>query len=95
MTKSIATAAGILLLFSASASALTVNNKGTDAITIGLDAGSKEKVEKVAAGKSAKIDGFCAEDGCGVTGPWGYSVMTKPGDTLVYQDGEAWTQKGS
>jgi len=94
MIRITATAFGALLLLTSAASALTITNKEDKEITIGLDAGNKEEVQKVPAGKSVKVEDFCAEDGCGVTGPWGYSVMTKPGDTLVYDEGKAWTQQG-
>ncbi|MCB1485569.1 MAG: hypothetical protein KDJ17_11830 [Hyphomicrobiaceae bacterium] len=76
-----------LLMTTGSAFALTVNNQSDQKIKIGLDSGNKEKVETIAAGKSANFPNFCHESGCGISGPWGYSVMTKPGDTLTYSKG--------
>ena len=71
-------------LMTAGASALTVTNKTSEAHTIGVDYGNTEKVEKIAAGKSVKIDG--CEESCGITGPWQYSWMAKTGDTLVFDE---------
>ncbi len=76
-----------LLMTTGSAFALTVNNQSDQQIKIGLDAGNKEKVETIDAGKTANFPEFCHESGCGISGPWGYSVMTKPGDTLTYSKG--------
>lgn len=72
------------LISSGSAFALTVENKSEKEIAVGLDAGNQERVEKIGAGKSASIPEFCAKDGCGVSGPWGYSILTRPGDTITY-----------
>jgi len=77
-------ALGVILSTTVAATALTVTNKSDKDFSIGLDQGAKEKVQTVPAGKSINIKSFCAQDGCGVSGPWGYSVMTKPGDQISY-----------
>ena len=60
--------------------AVTVKNDSKAEITIGVDLGSTEKVETIGAGKSVEID---CKDGCGVTGPWGFSWMAKGNDTIT------------
>ena len=65
------------------ASAVTVKNSSAAEITISIDMGDKEKVEKVAAGKSVEFD---CKGGCGVTGPWGFSWMAS-GDDEIETDG--------
>ncbi len=67
------------LAFAGPAAAVTVKNTSGGEITIGVDMGSKEEVKEIGAGKSVKFD---CTDGCGVTGPWGYSWMAKTGDTI-------------
>jgi len=74
------------LVFTTSAvSALTVINNGPEEITIGIDDGATETVHKVPAGKSTAVTDVCVK-GCGVTGPWGYSYMARPADSLVVKD---------
>ncbi|MBY0225965.1 MAG: hypothetical protein K2Q28_09190 [Hyphomicrobium sp.] len=68
------------LILTGSANAVTVLNKDTKEHKIGIDWGNKERVEHMAAGKSAKFD---CPDGCGVTGPWGFSWMAKGTDEIV------------
>ena len=72
-----------LLLTVGAAGAVTVKNTGSAEFTIGVDKGAEEKVETVAAGKSVKLD---CKDGCGVTGPWGFSWMAS-GDDEIASDG--------
>lgn len=81
MMKVIAPAVAALLVTSTAASALTVTNNGSNEITIGLDMGNKESVHKIAPGKSAEFKSEC-KDGCGVTGPWGYSKVAGTGDKI-------------
>lgn len=83
-TKSLA-AATAALLFTAPAYAVTVDNKSADAIKIGIDYGAKEEVKEIAANKSLKFD---CPDGCGVTGPWGFSWMAQ-GDDVITTDGKS------
>lgn len=45
-----------LLLMAGSAMAVTVENKSSGEITIGVDHGAKEQVKTIAAGKSVKLD---------------------------------------
>ena len=78
-----------LMLVTSSASALTVINKDKHELTIGVDSGNKEAVQKVPAGKSLDLGKFCAQDGCGIDGPWGYSVLANPNDTVIYSNGLA------
>lgn len=68
------------LLAAAPAHALTFTNADKKEHTIGLDMGDKESVHKIPAGQSVTFKSEC-NDGCGVTGPWNYSVMLKTGDT--------------
>jgi len=68
-----------LFLVTAPAGAATVKNTSDGEITIGIDYGNTEKVEQVPAGKSVKLD---CKEGCGVTGPWGFSWMVAEGDTV-------------
>jgi hypothetical protein len=68
------------LLMAGPAAAVTVKNTSNAEITIGIDWSSKEKVETVPAGKSVTVE---CKDGCGVTGPWGFSWMVAEGDTIT------------
>jgi hypothetical protein len=77
--------AAAALLVAGPAGAVTVKNNSKAEITIGVDWGDKEKTETIAAGKSVTID---CKDGCGVTGPWGFSWMAK-GDDEIATNGEA------
>ena len=75
-----AAAAGALVLAIASpAFAVNVRNTSSGEFTIGVDMGSSEKIETIAAGKSVELD---CKNGCGVTGPWGFSWMAKGDDTI-------------
>lgn len=79
----IATAAvslAAILALAGPAAAVTVKNTSSGEFTIGVDLGNTEKVETIAAGKEVKVD--CPE-GCGVTGPWGFSWFAKGGDTIT------------
>jgi hypothetical protein len=76
---SAAAAAALALAVASPAFAVTVKNTSSGEFTIGVDMGSTEKVETIAAGKEVKID---CKDGCGVTGPWGFSWFAKDGDTI-------------
>lgn len=67
------------------ADAVTVNNSDSKEHTIGIDWGNKESVEKIAGGKSVQ---FKCPDGCGVTGPWGFSWMAQ-GDDTASTDGKS------
>jgi hypothetical protein len=74
-----------LALIATPAAAVTVKNSSSGEITIGVDTGNKEKIETIAAGKSVKLD---CKEGCGVTGPWGFSWMAS-GDDEIDTDGTA------
>jgi hypothetical protein len=67
-------------LIAGPAAAATVKNTGNSEITIGIDHGNKEMTKTIAAGQSAKLD---CPDGCGVTGPWGFSWMVSEGDSVT------------
>lgn len=69
------------------AAALTVENQDKAELQVGIDEGATEHVEKIAAGKTGDLSAKC-KDGCGLTGPWGFSWMAKPGDKLVFNDGK-------
>lgn len=66
-------------LFAGPALAVTVSNDSDKEITIGIDRGSSENVQQVAAGKSVNLD---CKEGCGVTGPWGFSWMAQGNDSF-------------
>jgi hypothetical protein len=74
-----AAAAAFSLALAAPAFAVTVKNTSSGEFTIGVDMGNSEKVETIPAGKEVKLD---CKDGCGVTGPWGFSWFAKTGDTI-------------
>lgn len=82
MLKMMFAATAAALLMTGPAFALTITNKDGKDHTIGLDMGNKEAVHKIAAGQSMTFKDEC-NDGCGVTGPWGFSWMAKTGDTLT------------
>ncbi len=54
-------------------------------LKVGIDEGDKEHVETIAAGKTGDLSAKC-KDGCGLTGPWGFSWMAAPGEKLVFKD---------
>lgn len=74
------------MLFAAPAMALTIENQDAEELKFGIDEGNTEHVETVAAGATGDFTDKC-KDGCGLTGPWGFSWMAEPGDTLVIKDG--------
>lgn len=80
-----------LTCVSPAAMALTVHNQEREQISIGVDAGNKEDVRKIQAGKSADLSDFCPT-GCGLTGPWGYSVLANAEDTVLVKNGQAWIE---
>ena len=57
----------------------------------GIDYGAKSTVEKVPAGKSVTFE---CKDGCGVTGPWGFSRIAKGGDTFTSNGQSMITARG-
>lgn len=85
MDMRIPIAAAALLLVAGQATAATVKNTGSSEFTIGVDTGNSEKVDTVGAGKSVTLD---CPDGCGVTGPWGFSWMVA-GDDSITSDGKS------
>lgn len=72
-------------LIAAPASALTIENQDKAELKVGIDEGNVEHVESIAAGKTGDLTAKC-KDGCGLTGPWGFSWMAQPGDKLVFKD---------
>ncbi len=80
-----AATAAFALALTGTASAVTVKNTSSGEFTIGVDLGSEEKIETIAAGKEVKLD---CKDGCGVTGPWGFSWMAK-GDDVISSNGQS------
>lgn len=73
------------ILVATPAAALTIDNQDADELRFGIDEGNVEHVETVAAGTSAEFAAKC-KDGCGLTGPWGFSWMAEPGDKLTFKD---------
>ena len=88
--KTLASSTAALLLLTGSAAAVTVTNTGSNEITIGVDFGNTEEIKKVPASKSVKLD---CKDGCGVTGPWGFSWLAQPGETFT-TDGKSMIASG-
>ena len=78
-------AAGALVFAAGQATAATVKNTGGSEFSIGVDMGNSEETKTVGAGKSVKLD---CPDGCGVTGPWGFSWMVA-GDDTISSDGKS------
>lgn len=79
LLKTLTSSALALVILAGPAAAVTVKNNSGKEISIGIDHGAKEQVEKIAAGKSATFD--CKSD-CGVTGPWGFSWMASGNETI-------------
>jgi hypothetical protein len=73
------------VLLATPAAALTIENQDKAELKFGIDEGDTEHVETVAAGKSGDFSAKC-KDGCGLTGPWGFSWMAKAGDKLTFKD---------
>jgi len=82
-------AAGMLI--AGAATAVTVKNTGKSDVTIGIDWGATEKVETVPAAKSVTFE---CKEGCGVTGPWGFSQMASGNDEII-TDGRPLVTVGS
>ncbi len=80
-----AAAAAFALSMANPASAVTVKNTSSGEFTIGIDYGSEEKIDTIAAGKDVTFE---CKDGCGVTGPWGFSWFAK-GDDVISSNGQA------
>lgn len=72
-------------LLATPAAALTIENQDAAELKFGIDEGNVEHVETVAAGTSADFSDKC-KDGCGLTGPWGFSWMAEAGDKLTFRD---------
>lgn len=72
-------------LLATPAAALTINNQDAAELKFGIDEGELEHVKTVPAGKSGDFSAQCKE-GCGLTGPWGFSWMAKAGDKLTFKD---------
>ncbi len=85
------TLAAATMLIAGAATAVTVKNTSTADVTIGIDWGAKDKVETVPATKSVSFE---CKDGCGVTGPWGFSWMAAGNDEIV-TDGRSLVTVGS
>jgi hypothetical protein len=67
------------------AGAVTVKNESNAEVTIGIDWGSKEKVETIPAGKSVTFE---CKDGCGISGPWAFSWRAA-GDDVITTNGQS------
>lgn len=85
MFKTVMASICALGLMAGSAMAVTVTNKTGKDHKIGIDMGDKERVETIGAGKVLDLKGECA-DGCGFTGPWGYSWMAKGNENFAFDD---------
>lgn len=74
-------------LFAAPAMALSIDNQDAEELKFGIDEGETEHVETVAAGEKGDFTDKC-KNGCGLTGPWGFSWMAEAGDSLTVKDGK-------
>ena len=83
--KTVSKLAVAFMLAAGPAAALTIENQDKAELKVGIDEGNVEHVKTVPAGKSADLSAQCKE-GCGLTGPWGFSWMAKPGDKLTFKD---------
>ncbi len=72
-------------LMASPAAALTIENQDKAELKVGIDEGKVEHVESVAAGKTVDLSAKCKQ-GCGLTGPWGFSWMATPGEKLTFKD---------
>lgn len=86
-TGTLATLALATAISAAPALALTITSKDGKEQTIGLDMGDKETVHTIPAGGNVTFKSEC-NDGCGVTGPWGYSWMAKTGEDFSFKGKE-------
>jgi hypothetical protein len=77
--KALASVCAASMLLASPAMAVTVENTSDKEFKIGVDYGNKEDVKTVASQKSTKID---CPDGCGITGPWGYSWLATGNDDM-------------
>ncbi|WP_072391596.1 hypothetical protein [Hyphomicrobium sp. CS1GBMeth3] len=75
------------VLIATPAAALTIDNQDAAELKVGIDEGETEHVETIAAGKAGDLSAKC-KDGCGLTGPWGFSWMAETGDKLTFKDGK-------
>lgn len=73
-----------IALSAAPALALTITSQDATEQTIGLDMGHKEAVHAIPPGGSVSFKSEC-DDGCGVTGPWGFSWMAKTGEDFSFK----------
>jgi hypothetical protein len=87
----LASSAVALLLLAGPAAAVTVKNTSGKEISIGIDRGGKSQVDKVPAGKFVTFE---CKDGCGVTGPWGFSWMARDSDSFSTNGKSMITGKG-
>lgn len=81
MMKTLAAGIVVSMLAATPAFALTVTNESAEEVTVGLDMGNKEGTHKIPAGQSVSFKSEC-NDGCGLTGPWGFSWMAATGDKI-------------
>lgn len=93
MLKQLTASILALAMSAGAASALVVTNAASEDHKIGIDMGQEERVETIAAGKSVDLSESC-QNGCGLTGPWGYSYMAKTGEDFSF-NAEGITKSGS
>lgn len=86
-TGALATLALATALSAAPALALTITSNDAQEQTIGLDMGNTESVHAIKPGGSVTFKSEC-DEGCGVTGPWGYSWMAKTGEDFSFKGKE-------
>jgi uncharacterized membrane protein len=77
--KTLMSSAVALVLIAGPAAAVTVKNTSGKEISFGIDYASKGQIKKLGPGQSVTFE---CKDGCGVTGPWGFSWMAKGNDTI-------------
>lgn len=94
-SKTLVLAAAGALLMASPALALSVTNKDGGAHKIMVDEGASESTHEIPGGKTVDLKDVC-KDGCGLTGPRGFTIKAKQGDKLTLTDGDFFpTNKGS
>jgi hypothetical protein len=88
MFKQLVVATTAFFLTAGAASALTIVNEDAKEYTLRVDLGQKETTHKIAANETVKMQQDVCPTSCGLNGPWFYTWMAQPGDTVTIKNGE-------
>lgn len=94
MFKAISLSIATTAMLTTGAAALVITNKDAAEQKIGVHMGNKQRVDTIAAGKTLDLSKDCA-DGCGLTGPWGFSWMAKTGEDFGFDSKKGIIKPGS